>query len=210
MAQLDFYINAGSDFNIDLAGSGLGFFGSGGFGASVAVAAYQGRTFVTDGNGVIQGPESQNVKYLNPGSGILGQTGTGIGLKAIPNFQSTVNVRFTNATAVKVQNVEARIYDRANINNPASGVTTKAAEIIHPDPAQGAGGSGDATWITPAGSGVTVPLAQSPGSSGLYAGNGAQSVRTDTRHDWYMALSASPDSIGSKTQYGLYVSLEYL
>jgi hypothetical protein len=30
------------------------------------------------------------------------------------------------------------------------------------------------------------------------------------RHTWYAALSASPLSIGSKTQYGLYVSLEYL
>lgn len=29
-------------------------------------------------------------------------------------------------------------------------------------------------------------------------------------HDWYVALSASPDSIGSKTKYGLYFTLEYL
>lgn len=32
----------------------------------------------------------------------------------------------------------------------------------------------------------------------------------DTRHDWYVALSAEPDSIGSKTEYGLYFTLEYL
>lgn len=31
-----------------------------------------------------------------------------------------------------------------------------------------------------------------------------------TRHDWYVALSASPDSIGSKTNYGLYFTCEYL
>ena len=30
------------------------------------------------------------------------------------------------------------------------------------------------------------------------------------RHTWYAAISASPLSIGSKTSYGLYVSLEYL
>ena len=29
-------------------------------------------------------------------------------------------------------------------------------------------------------------------------------------HDWYIALSASPDGIGSKTSYGLYMTLEYL
>ena len=30
------------------------------------------------------------------------------------------------------------------------------------------------------------------------------------RHTWYVGISASPLSIGSKTSYGLYVSLEYL
>jgi hypothetical protein len=30
------------------------------------------------------------------------------------------------------------------------------------------------------------------------------------RHDWYVALSAEPNTIGSKTQYGLYFTLEYL
>jgi hypothetical protein len=32
----------------------------------------------------------------------------------------------------------------------------------------------------------------------------------DTHHTWSIALSASPLSIGSKEQYGVYVSLEYL
>jgi hypothetical protein len=48
------------------------------------------------------------------------------------------------------------------------------------------------------------------GPSGQYAGNGSNSAWTDTQHDWYLVLSASPDSIGSKTLYGLWVSLEYL
>ena len=36
------------------------------------------------------------------------------------------------------------------------------------------------------------------------------SAHTSARHDWYAALSASPHSIGSKTQYGLYFTVEYL
>jgi len=36
--------------------------------------------------------------------------------------------------------------------------------------------------------------------------NGHQSLR----HDWYLALSASPDEIGSKTDFGLYFTVEYL
>lgn len=202
---------AGQGFTIqDLAGSGLGFFGDAGFGASVQVGSYQGHTYITNGAGTTQGPEVDNVKYLNAGSGILGQAGSGIALTAIPNYQATLNVRFTYDTAVKVQNAVARIYDRSNIDNPASGVTTKVAEIIHPDTTQSNNGSGDTTWLTPGGSGVTVSLAPSPGVSGLYAGNGSNSLWTDAQHDWYLALSGSPDSIGSKTQYGLYVSLEYL
>lgn len=210
MASIDFYINTGSDFNITTGLSGLGFFGDNGFGASVPVSAWQGRTFVTDGNGTIQGPEAKNIKYLNAGSGILGQTGTGIGLQAIPNYQATLNVRFTNGTAVKTQNAELRIYDRVNINLGASGVTTKVAELIHPGITNVANGSGDSQWLTPIGSSVVCQLAPSPGMSGFFAGNGSNSTYSDTRHDWYVAMSASPDSIGAKTQYGLYVSLEYL
>lgn len=36
------------------------------------------------------------------------------------------------------------------------------------------------------------------------------SLLRDLRHDWYVALSAEPDSIGSKTEFALYFTLEYL
>jgi hypothetical protein len=208
-AQIRF-ISGGGGFPInDLSGSGLGFYGAANFGASVAVAAYQARTFITDATGALQGPEVNNVIYLNPGSGILGQAGSGIGLRAIPNWQSTLNIRFTNDTAVKTQNGYIMIFDRVNINNPASGVTTKAAQIIHPNIVQGPGGSGDTTWWTfnAAATGLQMPLVASPGTSG-FSPNGVGTI--DTQHDWYVALSASPDSVGSKTQYGLYAYVEYL
>ena len=209
MASISFL--AGNGFTIQyLAGSGLGFYGDAGFGASVKVGEYQGRTFITNGTGTTQGPEADNVKYLNAGSGILGQTGSGIALTAIPNYQATLNIRFNNATAVKVQNAYARIYDRTDPNKPASGGTTKVGEVIHPDTVQNNNGSGDTAWSTPGGSGTKVSLAPSPGVSGLYAGNGADGQWSDTQHDWYLAISASPDSIGAKTLYGLFAELEYL
>lgn len=194
----------------DLSGSGLGFYGDAGFGASVLVGAWQGHTYITDSAGVNLGPEAANVKYLNAQSGILGQTGSGIALTAIPNDQATLNIRFTNSSPVQATNVQLYIYDRTNPNNPASGVTTMVAEIIHPGNTQANTGSGDSSWIEPGGSGVVVSLSPSPGTSGQYAGNGSNSLWDDTQHDWYVAISASPDSIGSKTLYGLYVSLEYL
>lgn len=213
MAKIDFLINqTGFDYDLKLGGSGLAFFGDAGFGSSVEVGNYQGTTFVSDGAGTTKGAQSQNIKYLNPGSGILGAASSGIGLKAIPNYQATLNVRFTHSSQVKTQNCELRIYDRTNINNPASGVTTKVAEIIHPRVTQFATGSGDDTWISPKGSGVVAKFASSPGVSGFYAGDGVSVISTkqSLRHDWYAAISASPDSIGNKTQYGLFFSLEYL
>lgn len=206
MALISFL--SGSDFTInDLSGSGLGFYGDNGFGTSVQVGQYQGRTFITNSAGTAQGPECDNIKWTHPGSGIIGQTGSSVALINIPNYQSTLNIRFTHGSAVKVQNAQLRIYDRSNINNPASGVTTKTVQIIHPNTAQDATGSGDTTWRTPGGSGSIQVLVGSPGLSGL---SPSGTNTSDVQHDFYVGMSASPDSIGSKTQYGLYVSLEYL
>mgnify|MGYP003114674531 FL=1 len=70
-----------------------------------------------------------------------------------------------------------------------------------------------------------LDLTPSPGISGV---NGNQSdsdnnrldgidgasfegaAHQSLRHDWYVALSASPNEVGSKTDFGLYFTLEYL
>jgi hypothetical protein len=204
MAAINFY--AGENFSIDnLSGSGLGFYG-GGFGFSVNVGEYQDSTFITDGNGTSQGPQVDNIKYQNAQSGIANGASSGVNIVNIPNYLASLNVRFTHSTAVKTQNAKLRIYDRASINNPASGVTCKVAELVHPSTSQLVTGSGSAVWATPTGSSVIMSLTASPGISGQRP-NGANTNQTD--HDWYFGISASPDSIGSKTQFGLYVELEY-
>ena len=211
MASVDFYAG---EFAIQaLAGSGLGFYGST-FAASVNVGEYQDTTYITNGAGTSQGPQVNNIKWLNAQSGIVNSASSGIGLININNYLATLNIRFTHGSAVQIQNAKVRIYDRSNINNPASGVTTKIAELINPAVSQLIAGSGDTTWTTitsaNGGSGTILTCANSPGMSGLYAGNGSNSVRTDTRHDIYLAISQSPDSVGSKTLNGLYFSCEYL
>ncbi len=194
----------------NMEGSGLGFYGANGFGNSISVGGWNAHTFITDGAGVNMGPEACNIIYSSPGSGILGNSGSPIALTSMPNVQATINIRVTSDIAVQVLNAEARIFDRNNPDNPASGVTTMVAQLIHPDTVQNNNGSGDTTWWEPGGSGVVVPLCPCPGPSGQYAGNGSNSTWTDYQHDWYLALSASPDVIGSQTQYGLWVSSEYL
>lgn len=213
MATINFL--AGQVAIANLNGSGLGFYGSS-FGASVQVGSYQDSTYITNSTGTTQGAQVWNTKYIHPNSGAL--AGTPVNLSGIPNYQATLNINFNHTSAVKTQNAQLRIYDRSNINQPASGVTTKVAQIIHPTVAQTVNGSGDGTWIgeavnpqtgtaTVGGSGIVVNMIASPGASGLRP-NGA--ATTDTNHDWYAVISASPDSIGSKTLYGLYFSLEYL
>ena len=206
MATISFYADELGIQNLN--GSGLGFFGSSGFGQSVEVGAWQGTTYMTDGTGSVEGAAVINNQWSNA-SGVVNSTigTTHVHIQEVPNRLATLNIRFTHDSAVKLQNSKLRIFDRSNINNAASGVTTKVAQIIHPDTVQGVGGSGDATWNTPGGSAVIMDLLYSPGESGAY---GTNTTHTDTRHDYFVLISASPDSIGSKTLYGLYIQTEYL
>lgn len=204
MATINFY--SGNLAVNNLSGSGLGFYGAG-FGYSVAVGSYQDTTFITNAAGTSQGPQCNNVKYMNIGSGIINSASSGVPLISIPNYLATLKIEFVHTSAVKTQNAKFYCYDRDNINNPASGVTFKFAELIHPNIVQNPDGSGSTTWLTPTGSSVIISLTSSPGMSGL-SPNGPSTTQ-DTHH-WYAALSASPNSIGSKTQFGAYFVVEYL
>jgi hypothetical protein len=304
-----------------LNGSGLGFYGSGGFGTSVPLLAYQKRTFLTNTDGTANGGETRNTEFI---SGIWGSSGvrlfndptdTGMLVK-MNNTEVPLMIHFKNDTKVLVQNCQLRIYDRTTIDNPATGVVTKVAEIVNFNGSSynswkttGTGGdftttvgSGDAFWWgapwpdaalynganvrpyyqnsvgvqfpnftssmdnngsgnpdsklvglswpgkqTVGGTGLIVPLLDSPGSGGqclatgflypkfcqyvnsTYQGSTYLGMATprisgdagvmamtyggtsgDYMHTWRVAISASPLNIGSKTAYGMYISLEYL
>lgn len=237
------------------SGSGLGFFG-GGFGISVPVGDYQSSTYVTNANGTASGVRCSNIKYVEneDDNQCLIQTNdisAATGVSGIPNFQAPLNIRFTHddPAGVRVQNCKLRIFDRNDINQHATGVTTQVYEVRHPNPVEGTDfankigplkfrGDDDVhVWeeyvdgqpmadyiMTPgpgpsglnASSDETRLPEDSPGSNvstgGGYTNYIARSGNScrSTRHDWYVALSASPDSIGSKTDFGLYFTLEYL
>jgi hypothetical protein len=190
----------------NLNSSGLGFFGST-FGDSVEIGEYQDSTYITNSNGTTEGPQATNIKFVHPNSGSINGLDP-VNLLNIPNYLATLNVRFTNDTAVRCQNAKFYVYDRVNINNNPSGVLCKVAEIVHPSLAQtGLTGSGSTSWQTVNGSGSVLEFTfESPGYSGL-APSGNSTV--DTRMDYYIGISASPSSVGSKTFAG-YFSVEYL
>lgn len=205
MATINFLAGENNTIN-NLSGSGLGMYGDAGFGYSVPVSSYNGRTFITDSTGTSQGPEVDNCKFLNTSGVIVGQTGSGINLLQLPNYLSTLNINFNHTTPVKVQNAKLYAYDRVNKNNDPSGVTLYAAEIIHPTITQTLNGSGDSAWINVHGSGSILSLVNSPGVSGI---SPSGSNTTQTNHDWYVALSATPTSVGAK-EFALWMELEYL
>lgn len=211
MATIGFYGNAQTGDYTDLtASSGLGFFGAT-FGTSVQVGQYQASTFITNGTGQSQGPQVENAKYISL-NGVSINGGATVAPSSLALASGTINVRFTHTTAINTQNGKLQIFDRTTPSVGATGVTTQMAQLVN-------GGSGVSTsgtletslsgWWTPAPSGSSsyITLLNNPGSGGLGA-SGASDI--DTRHDWYFIMSASPDSIGSKEAYGLYIELEYL
>lgn len=235
MAQIEFYANILNGANTLInhsVGSGLGFYGSS-FGVSVPVNAKQTTTYVTDANGVNQGAQLNNTAMNTLGDGSTAgkvsiNSNTAVNNNNLPNYLCPLNIRFTHNEAVRVQNCKLRIFDRSNINNPASGVTTYVYESRHPSALQektnlAHRGRAANSWVEfdPVSSVTDMVFTSSPGMSGTNTNSSDTdttlgylsqngSLHTSTRHDWYVALSSEPESIGSKTQYGLYFSVEYL
>ena len=217
------------------AGSGIGFYGNG-FNTSVAVGGNQTQTYVTNANGTSQGVRLNNTALSTQGTSSVNGTcsingGTAIDLQAMPNMYCPLNIRFTHSSAVKTQNGKLFIFDRVNKNNAASGVTTYVYEARHPSNVEGTTlalthrpATAGHFWnkFTTSSAGTSIDLTASPGSGGLNtdSADSNDTVKLWTtslggahpalQHDWYIALSSSPDSIGSKTSYGLFYQLEYL
>lgn len=213
------------------AGSGLGFYGNG-YGLSVPVGRWQDTTFITNANGTAPSNQAialNNTKYIHANSGDTSLSGPLL-LSGIPNYQTPLNIRFTHNESVAVQNCKLLIFDRNDITKNASGVTTKVYETRKPSatiggPALSRGASFIHQWEDfdgDSGQPEDFILTNSPGISGTnaligesdQAGKGWLTAEgashRNVQHDWYVALSASPDSIGSKTNYGLYFTCEYL
>ncbi|KKN98920.1 hypothetical protein LCGC14_0141650 [marine sediment metagenome] len=209
-AAITFYAGQGGGTWVNQNASGLGFFGTT-FGTSVQVGQYQDTSYITTGNGSAEGPQATNNKFITS-SGISVDGDVTVAPSAVAVNSGTMNIRFTFDSAVKTQNCQLRIFDRTTINNGATGVTTQVVQYANGGSGVTSSGTAEAAashtgWIAPSGSGVTMALLSSAGTSGL-SPSGTDTI--DTRHDWYIGLSCTPLSIGSKELFGLYTQLEYL
>lgn len=229
-AEIKFYANVKVDDSVaEIAhnnGSGIGFYGSN-FGISVPVNSQQTTTFTTNADGTNEGLQLHNTARVSSETVAI-DSASSINLDSLPNYLCPLNVRFTNDDPVKVQNCKLRIFDRNNIQNQASGVTTYVYEARHPIGERVPSGLAfkgrpENTWyeFDPVDAMSDMIFTSSPGVSGLntdssdtnpekgYTSTSGVSLPS-MRHDWFVALSSEPQSIGSKTNYGLYFSVEYL
>ena len=168
--------------------------------------------------------ETNNIKYLadtypSGQTNIGGQfgTATNIGLSGVKSFQGTLGVQFGHTTAVKTQNAQLRVYDRSNVNYPASGVNTKVAEIINHNGSayntQGtlgntsnAVGSGDSLWWGEPWPAELVTKNYFTNSNGVVFYNGLDSA-TNTNGDSRLSDAAIPGSYDTVGGTGIIVPL---
>lgn len=202
MADIGMYI-AETDVAIDPTNA-LGFFGSDGFGDPLSLNEYNGRTFATTTSGSVGYEECDNCRRISSTGVIVGQTGTGINIRNLPNYLATVNFRFTHPQSVLVQNAQLTAID-SNGNTP-TGLAIYGAEIIHTSRLQSVSGTGDTTWLSMGGAAQQIDLVNSPGTYGLSPFGPAT---ISTRHDWYVALSVAPTIPGDK-QFFFKLSVEFV
>ena len=218
MAEIIFQLlhNANGTAAVDnLGGSGLAFYGSSA-GSSVQIGEYQGTTYIASADGATYKDATNNIKYVAntypSGQASLGLTGGGTiscGLSGVKSFQGTLGIQFGHTTAVKTQNAQLRVYDRSNVNYPASGVNTKVAEIINHDGSayntQGTlgntsnvVGSGDSLWWGEPWPAELVTKNYFTNSNGVVFYNGLSSA-TNTNGDSRLsaaAIAGSYDTVG--------------
>lgn len=172
----------------------LGFFGST-FGFSIQVDAFNNTTFVTTDDGSADHGQCPNLRWANATGTFVASESIGTELLEVNDDESTIRIRLTTDSAVVTQNAAFRVFDRTSIANEPSGVVVYAAEIRKGQ--VGVRGSGNAGWAQI--SGVTALSFQD-----------RTSETPSTQHDFFVAISVSPDSIGEKTAVGFYSEFEFL
>jgi len=169
----------------------VGFYGPG-FGLSVKVGEYNETTYRTTEDGQTNGTALPNLRYANTSGAYVGPSIIAAELVSVLNNESTIRVRLTTDSAVQTQNAEFRTFDKTSIDSAPSGVDVFSAEIINPSGT----GTGDVNWTQIQGSGTVLGLDDQTTAS--------------TEHNFYIALSATPTSIGEKTNFAFYFQAEFL
>lgn len=167
----------------------LQFAGSGGFDSKVTVGQYNDSTHVRNSGGseLSGGNSPRNVKFISQAGGGGGDSEADWGdgtedIDQILDSECTLLINFSDASSVEITGAIFYAYDGTTTTNGPTGVTFHAFE------------SGDTNWTGAEGSGSALALADKTAA---------------TSHDYFIAVSASPDSVGLKSDFTLRIELTY-
>lgn len=165
------------------------FAGAGGFDSKVTVGEYNDTTHVkTSGDAdKSSGNTPNNVKFISQSGGGGGDSQADWGdgtedLDQILDSECTLKINFSDAASVATESAIFYAYDGTTTTAVPTGVTFVAAE------------SGDTNWTGAEGSGSALALSDQAAA---------------TSHDFFIACSVSPDSVGLKNNFTLRMELTY-
>lgn len=176
----------------------VGFFGSAGAPASVIIGQYQDRTHRTNNTGADLGIMI-NVKFT--GASDAAVSGVAFpNVEDLPGASGTLLMRFRDATDTLVitQNGFLRAI-RFVTNEPNDGLKPLNVDIRGFQAADTHGNAGNSSWTQMsdgAGAGSDLSLANQTGETSV--------------HDWFIALSASPQAVGTNAAFGFLAQIEFL
>lgn len=164
-------------------------FAAGTFDSNITVGSYNDSTHVESNVGAddSSGNTPNNNKFISQSGGTGGdsQADWGDGTEDIDQIldaECALKINFSHGSAVAVTSHIFYAYDGSTPANGPTGVTFKAAE------------QGDANFTDAEGSGSPLTIGDSASA---------------TSHDFYILISASPDSVGEKTAFKLRDELTY-
>lgn len=165
------------------------FAGSGGFDSKITVGQYNDTTHVkaSGGGNDSSGNTPNNVKFISQTGGTGGDSQADWGdgtedLDQITNAEATLKINFSHGSSVITEDAIFYAYDGSTTTAVPTGVDFRAAEV------------GDALWTEAEGSGAALTITDDT---------------TGTSHDYYIACSASPTSVGLKSAFALRIELTY-
>lgn len=196
MATFAWEVYANTPAWMDVGSNTIVFSGSGGLSTPITVGSWQDETHLGSGDpGTDQCGTNHvpNVKYVS-GTQFDGGSGTeSLNDTNLVATECTLRIEFTDASSVATSNARFYSFDGSTETNEAVGIEAYAFE-------QGVGAS---SWT------------QLNDDSGNIGGDNSgerlslSDQTAGTEHYFYIAVSARPESVGSKTQFDFGIALTY-
>lgn len=187
MATFTWYLQGSTPTEIE-ATDILQFAGSV-FGSAIFTTEYNDSTHVKAAGGAndSSGNTPNNNKFISQAGGTGGDSQADWGdgtedLDQITDAECALKINFADASSVAITDHYVYAYDGSTTTNPPTDVTFQIAE------------QGDANWTEAGGSAAALAVTDSGAA---------------TSHDFYFAVSASPDTVGQKTAFKIRDELIY-